>query len=74
MSTTYSILAYRSQDTEREGCDYDTTADTLADAKKRARYCTSEEFRVSSESSSRLGYAKVINDSTGENVFDCFAK
>lgn len=68
----YTILAYRSQDTTSEGCDYDTTEDTLSAAKKRARYCVSETFRESCEMSQRFGYAQVRKD--GEIVFDCFSK
>lgn len=49
----YRIEAFRSQDTAREGCDYDTEADTLADARRRARHCVSEEFRQSAEMSAR---------------------
>lgn len=71
---TYTIHAYRSQETVDKGSDYDTTADTVVEAKKRARYCLSEGFRQSAEMSTRLGYAKVTNDRTGECVFDCFAK
>lgn len=72
---TYTIRAYTSQEQEqRDGSAYDTSADTVADAKKQARYCLTEEFRRSGEMSARFGYAKVINDKTNECVFDCFAK
>lgn len=71
--SSYTIYAYRSQATVDSGSDYDTTADTLAEAKKRARYSVSEEFRQSAEMSTVLGYAQVRNGSD-EIVFDCFSK
>lgn len=70
---SYTIYAYRSQETVDRGSDYDTTADTLAEAKKRARYTTSEAFRQSAEMTTRLSYAQVRNDAD-EIVFDCFSK
>ena len=71
--SSYTIYAYRSQETIDDGCDYDTTADTLAEAKKRARYTVSEEFRQSAEMSTVLGYAQVRNEAD-EVIFDCFSK
>lgn len=72
-TTSYTIYAYRSQETVDSGSDCDTTADTLAEAKKRARYMVSEAFRQSAEMSAVLGYAQVRNGAD-EIVFDCFAK
>jgi hypothetical protein len=71
--SAYTIYAYRSQETVDSGCDYDTVADTLAEAKRRARYTVSEEFRQSGEMSTVLGYAQVRNGAD-EVVFDCFSK
>ncbi len=73
MNTTYTITAYRSQETVSEGSDYDTTADTLAEAKKRARYTVSEEFRKSGEMRAVFGYSQVRNGAD-EIIFDCFSK
>lgn len=70
---TYTVRAYRSQETVDSGCDYDTTEDTLKEAKERARYCTSEEFRKSGEMSARFGYAMVTTEEGG-CVFDYCAK
>lgn len=69
----YRIHAYPTQDYISDGSHYDTSADTLAEAKSRARYCLTEEFRLSSEASRRLGYAQVLNQA-GECVYDCFLK
>lgn len=66
----YTVYAYASGDSAR-GYDYETSADTLAEARKRARYCLSEEFRLSGEMSHRLAMAKVFNGAD-ECVFDCF--
>jgi len=70
---TYTVRAYRSQDTVDQGSDYDRTCDTLKEAKEAARYSVTEEFRRLGEMSEVFGYALVEN-ADGENVFDCFAK
>jgi hypothetical protein len=44
---------------ENHGCDVEQECDTIAYAKKRARYYLTEEYMNSSESSTMLGYAQV---------------
>lgn len=68
--SSYTIYAYRSQDTVSDGSDFDDTADTLKEAKRKAKHFISDEFRASAEMSERFGYAAVHKD--GECVYDCF--
>jgi hypothetical protein len=49
----------------------DRDFDTLGDAKRRARYLLTEEYRRITESAECLGYAQVLVD--GECVADYFA-
>ncbi len=67
-SPRYHVYAYATSDTSR-GSAYDTPADTLREAKERARYCVSEAFRVSGEMSTRLTFARVM-DREGACVWD----
>lgn len=75
MSRTYRVLSYRTQaDADgRGGCADERTTETIAEAKMWARRSLTEEYRALNGMSTRLGYAKVINDA-GECIFDCFAK
>ncbi len=69
----YQVHAFWSQDDVVNGSSWDAGFDTLKEAKKNARYCLTEEFRLSGEMSERFGYAEVQNYA-GECVFDCFSK
>jgi hypothetical protein len=53
-----------------KGSSADFDADTLSAAKRRAKYLLSEDYRISSESSAKLVYARVMKGS--ECVWDCF--
>lgn len=64
----YSIVSFTIQDGSPI---FDDQADTLAEAKRKARHFLSEAFRLSCEMTYRAGYARVEN-SDGECVFDCF--
>lgn len=70
----YTISAFRSQADMEAGSDYDTHADTLKEAKQKARYCLTEAFRIYGEMSARFGYAIVRQAGSTEIIFDCFAK
>ncbi len=70
---TYTVRAYRSQETVNDGCDYDSQYEKLSDAKKAARYSVTEDFAKSGEMSEPFGYADV-KDQDGNCLFDCFAK
>lgn len=70
----YTVSAFRSQADLEAGSDYDTHADTLKEAKAKARYCLTEAFRESGEMTTRFGYAIVRKTGSTEIVFDCFAK
>jgi len=69
-----TVLAAADIDTlERMGADVeDRYFETLAAAKRRARYLLTKEYRVNSESSTRLGYSRVLVD--GECIADFFGK
>ncbi len=67
-NTRYTVVSFTIQDGSPV---FDDQADTLAEAKRKARYFLSEAFRVSGEMTYRAGYARVENEQ-GECVFDCF--
>ena len=69
----YHINAYTSHETMDRGTDAETTADTLKEAKAKARHYISEDFRRLAEMSARLMYAQVL-DGNGECVADFFGK
>lgn len=69
----YFIYAYDSEETWEDGHLYETVADTIKEAKEKAKYSLSEAFRISGEMSARFGYARVLNRK-GECVYDCFSK
>jgi hypothetical protein len=55
------ILAAKSQDELEKGADVEErNCLTVAEAKRRAKYFLTEEYRVASESSERLGYSQVL--------------
>jgi hypothetical protein len=53
-------------------CVVAETADTIAEAKRRAKYVLTDDFRRSAELSSPLGYSRIMAD--GECVYDYFRK
>jgi len=52
-------------------CDIEEEHETVAEAKRRARYVLTEEYRRNCESTSRLGYSQVLVN--GDVVADYFA-
>jgi hypothetical protein len=70
MNKQITILAAATQDQlESKGADVeDTHCQTLAEAKRRAKYLLSAEYQIASESDERLGYARVLVD--GECRYD----
>ncbi len=61
----YLVESFRSSESTHEGSDYDMRADTLKEAKERARYSVTEAFRVSGEMSTRFTYARVMDTKDG---------
>jgi hypothetical protein len=70
----YSVRAARTmKDVEDGQCDIvDDFCDTLAIAKKRARYLLTDDFQRSGEMSEPLRYAQVVRDE--EVLWDVFRK
>jgi hypothetical protein len=64
----YSVRGYCS-DTDG-GYDDESPAETLSEAKKRAKYMMSEEHTRIVESTVPVVYVEVINSQTGERVYD----
>lgn len=69
---TITILAASSHDAlQAKGADVEEKhCETLAEARKRAKYLLSEEYRIRSEASERLGYSQVVVN--GECISDYF--
>lgn len=73
MKRTIAVLAAESQTVlEHSGAAVSFEFDTIREAKERAKYYLTEEYRVRSEASERLGYSQVVVD--GECVADYFGK
>ncbi len=70
----YVVLAARDIETlESRGADVEEKhCETGVEARRRARYLLTEEYRIASECSERMGYARVLRD--GETVADFFGK
>lgn len=67
------VVAALNQDRlENDGCDVDQECDTIAEAKKRAKYYLTEEYMNSCESTVMLGYAQVKVNGVVE--YDFFGK
>ena len=66
------ILAARTQEELRaKGADVEETQClTVAEAKRRAKYFLTEEYRVACEASEKIGYSQVLVD--GSCVADYF--
>lgn len=71
---TYVVLAAKDIETlENRGADVEEKhCETGVEARRRARYLLTEEYRVNSESSERLGYSRVL--ANGTCVADYFAR
>ncbi len=68
-----TVLAAVSQEQlENDGCDVEQECETIAQAKKRAKYYLTEEYMHSAESTTMLGYAVVKVDGVIE--YDFFGK
>lgn len=66
------IAAVSQEQLENDGCDVEQECETVAEAKKRAKYYLTEEYMFSSESTTLLRYAQVkVN---GEVRHDFFGK
>ena len=72
MEKQITVLAARTQDElETKGSDLENVHfETIAEAKKSTKYLLTEAFRLTSESSDRLGYSQVLGN--GECVADYF--
>lgn len=55
---TYQIQGFQTLNTERS-CDVERTADTLKNARKKAKYMLSDDYRRASEASSRLATVQI---------------
>lgn len=63
MSKTITVRAIRNIDDQERGWDTEETrCDTIKEAKSRAKYFLTEEYRNASEASERLTYAQVVVD------------
>jgi len=74
MEKTITVRAAETQEKMlNDGCDVDNNCcETLAEAKKRAKYYLSAEYMNRSESTVMMGYAQVLVN--GECVADFFGK
>ncbi len=67
------VLAATSQYAlEQKGADVDEICDTIAQAKKRAKYFLTEEFMNACETTTRLSYSQVLVN--GECLYDFFGR
>jgi hypothetical protein len=71
MEKQIKVLAARTQDElETKGADVeDVHFETVAEAKKRAKYLLTEAFRHTSESSDRLGYSQMLVNGERANAW-----
>lgn len=73
MNKTITVLAAVSlEQLENDGCDVEQECETIAHAKKRAKYYLTEEYMRSSESTTMLGYSRVVVN--GQCEYDFFGK
>jgi len=73
MEKQITVVAAADQDSlEFNGADVAENSETVGAAKQRARYLLTEEYRLITESSARLGYAQVLVN--GKCVADFFGK
>ncbi len=72
MTITVRVYA-KQEDVRAYGCELEYSHfDTLKEAKEKAKYYLTEDYRRSSEASDRLGYSQVLKD--GKCIYDYFAK
>ena len=60
---TYEVLGFQTHDTDH-GCDAERSADTLADARKQAKYMLSDAYRLASEASDNLAVVQIWKGDT----------
>ena len=53
------VAAVSQQQLENDGCDVDQECETIAQAKRRAKYYLTEEYMDACESTTLLGYAQI---------------
>lgn len=68
----YRVETYTDMDSVGEGYDASYDADTLAEAKKRARYCLTEEHRRACEAEQPLTYCRIMRVLGGHEADDEF--
>lgn len=69
----YHVKAARTQEKVEAGqCDVSCAADTLKEAKAKAKYMLSEEWARAAEMSEPFGYVAIVRD--GELIDELFAK
>ncbi len=66
------VVAVSQEQLENDGCDVDQECQTIAEAKKRAKYYLTAEYMNSCESTTMLGYAQVKVNGVVE--YDFFGK
>lgn len=67
-----ALAAVSQNQLENDGCDVDQECETIAQAKRRAKYYLTGEYMRSCESTTMLGYAQVKVNGVVE--YDFFAK
>jgi hypothetical protein len=73
MEKRITVQVAEDQETfEQQGCMFETTHETLKEAKQKARYYLSEEYMNVIEASRRLGYAQVLVN--GRCEYDYFGE
>jgi hypothetical protein len=60
----YTLLGYTSEEgiDDGRGCDSETGADTLKEAKKKAKYWLTEDYMHACESSQRIQVVRILRD------------
>lgn len=66
------VAAVSQERLENDGCDVDQECETIAEAKKRAKYYLTEEYMNACESTVMLGYSQVKVNGVVE--YDYFGK
>lgn len=66
------LAAVSQEDLDKRGADVDEICDTIAQAKRRAKYFLTEDFMNACETTTRLGYAQVVVN--GEVHSDFYGK
>jgi hypothetical protein len=66
------VAAYSQEDLRENGSNVEFDFDTLAEAKRKAKYYLTDEYQHVSESSQPNGYSQVLKD--GEVIADYYRK